>query len=104
VQTLKHLFNHTDKAVSNGYILALAPRLIEHLHSDLSKDPPSDAELQFTVEIINAVESLVRQAEPDKGTLEFFYFPCHSLFLLQLVKNYYSKIPRYNTLQRTKYT
>lgn len=68
MQSLKHLFNHSDKTVSNGYILALAPRLIEYLHSDLSKDPSSDAELQFTIEIINAVESLVRQAEPDKGT------------------------------------
>lgn len=81
MQTLKHLFNHSDKAVSNGYILALAPRLIEYLHSDSSKDPASDAELQFTIEIINAVESLVRQAEPDKGTFDVvFLFCCFGTF------------------------
>ncbi|XP_065200390.1 HEAT repeat-containing protein 5B isoform X2 [Planococcus citri] len=67
VQTLKHLFNHSDKTVSNGYILALAPRLVEYLHLEPTKCPNSELELQLSIEVINAVESLIRLAEPDKG-------------------------------------
>lgn len=67
MQTLKHLFNHSDKAVANGYILALAPRLVEHLHAESTKCPSTELELQLSIEIINAVESLIRLAEPDKG-------------------------------------
>lgn len=67
VQTLKHLFNHTDKTISNGYIIALAPRLMEYLHSKSINSLSSESDLQLTIEIINAVESLIRLAEPDKG-------------------------------------
>lgn len=67
---MKHLFTHPDKAVSNGYILALAPRLVEYLYSESYRYPSSEDEVQLTIEIISAVETLIRLAEPDKGKQE----------------------------------
>lgn len=78
VQTLKHLFNHSDKTVSNGYILALAPRLVEYLHLEATKCPNTELELQLSIEVINAVESLIRLAEPDKGIIEIFVISLYS--------------------------
>jgi hypothetical protein len=64
VQTLRSIFQHPDKSVSSAYILALAPRIIEYLHSDESRNIATDMELQYTLECIYTVEALVKLCDP----------------------------------------
>ncbi|RZF35276.1 hypothetical protein LSTR_LSTR014265 [Laodelphax striatellus] len=64
VQTLRSIFSHSEKTVSTGYIHALAPRIVEYLHSEAARNPTSDAELLLTLESIYTIESLVPLAEP----------------------------------------
>ncbi|XP_075228223.1 HEAT repeat-containing protein 5B isoform X2 [Lycorma delicatula] len=58
VQTLRSIFAHPDRGVSAGYIHALAPRIIEFLHTHAACNPSSDTELLLTIDCIHAVETL----------------------------------------------
>ncbi|XP_039288533.1 HEAT repeat-containing protein 5B isoform X2 [Nilaparvata lugens] len=64
VQTLRSIFSHSEKAVTTGYIHALAPRIVEYLHSEAARNPTSDNELLLTLESIYTIESLVPLSEP----------------------------------------
>ncbi|XP_055635058.1 HEAT repeat-containing protein 5B isoform X2 [Toxorhynchites rutilus septentrionalis] len=64
VQTMRSIFINTDLKVSTPYIHALAPRLIETLFAEASRNPQNDIELAFTLEGITTLESLVALAEP----------------------------------------
>ncbi|XP_018322639.1 HEAT repeat-containing protein 5B isoform X2 [Agrilus planipennis] len=64
VQTLKSIFNHSDRAVATPYIHALAGRLVEFLYTDAAKTVTSNDELTLTLEIVTAVETLIALVEP----------------------------------------
>lgn len=76
VQTMRSIFVNTDLKVSTPYIHALAPRLIETLFAEASRNPQTDIELAFTLEGITTLESLVALAEPQNR--EYI----HAVFLL----------------------
>lgn len=63
VQTLRTIFLHPERNISTPYIHALAPRLVEYLYSDRSKQVTSDMELTFTLECISTVEVLIGLAD-----------------------------------------
>ncbi|KAG5327693.1 HTR5B protein, partial [Pseudoatta argentina] len=63
VQTLRTIFLHPERNISTPYIHALAPRLIEYLYSDKSKQVTNDMELTFTLECISTVEALIGLAD-----------------------------------------
>lgn len=64
VQTLKTIFIHPERSISTPYIHALAPRLVEYLYSDASKQVTNELELSFTLECIGTIEALIALAEP----------------------------------------
>ncbi|XP_021938507.1 HEAT repeat-containing protein 5B isoform X3 [Zootermopsis nevadensis] len=64
VQTMRTIFAHSDRNVATPYIHALAPRLVEFLYSETSKQLASDVELSLTLESIQTVETLITLAEP----------------------------------------
>ncbi|XP_014275349.1 HEAT repeat-containing protein 5B isoform X4 [Halyomorpha halys] len=64
VQSLKTIFSSTDRQVCTSYVHALAPRLLELLHSKSSKQVSTDLELNLTLETICALEALIHLAEP----------------------------------------
>ncbi|XP_014207871.1 HEAT repeat-containing protein 5B [Copidosoma floridanum] len=66
VQTLRTIFLQQDRSISTPYIHALAPRIVEYLYSDQSKQVTNDEELQFTLECITTVDSLIALAEPTR--------------------------------------
>ncbi|KOC63073.1 HEAT repeat-containing protein 5B [Habropoda laboriosa] len=63
VQTLRTLFLHPDRIISTPYIHALAPRLVEYLYSDKSKQVTTDLELSFTLECVSTVKALIGLAD-----------------------------------------
>ncbi|XP_034187118.1 HEAT repeat-containing protein 5B isoform X2 [Osmia lignaria lignaria] len=63
VQTLRTIFLHPERVISTPYIHALAPRLVEYLYSDKSKQVTNDLELSFTLECISTVEALIGVAD-----------------------------------------
>ncbi|XP_066585201.1 HEAT repeat-containing protein 5B isoform X2 [Prorops nasuta] len=63
VQTLRTIFLHPERIISTPYIHALAPRLVEYLYSDKSKQVVSEIELLFTLECISTVEALIGLVE-----------------------------------------
>ncbi|XP_069685594.1 HEAT repeat-containing protein 5B isoform X2 [Periplaneta americana] len=64
VQTMRTIFGHPDRNVATPYIHALAPRLVEFLYTETSKQVSSEAELSLTLESIQTVETLITLAEP----------------------------------------
>lgn len=80
VQTLRTIFLHPVCHISIPYIHALAPRLIEYLYNDKSKQVTSDMELTFTLECITTVEALIGLADVSNRKL-----------LLLLVKKIFMK-------------
>ncbi|XP_067013409.1 HEAT repeat-containing protein 5B [Anabrus simplex] len=64
VQTMRTIFAHSNRSIATPYIHALAPRLIEYLYTESSKQLLSDAELSLTLESIQTVETLITLAEP----------------------------------------
>uniref|UniRef100_A0A1B6GMZ3 HEAT repeat-containing protein 5A n=1 Tax=Cuerna arida TaxID=1464854 RepID=A0A1B6GMZ3_9HEMI len=64
MQTFRSILNHSEASVAAGYIHALAPRVVQYLHSEGARHVGSDLELALTVESLTVVESLVRLAEP----------------------------------------
>ncbi|KAF6204448.1 hypothetical protein GE061_002789 [Apolygus lucorum] len=64
IQTLRTIFGHCEARVCAGYVHALAPRLLDILHSKQSRSPATDLELSVTLETISACEALVQLAEP----------------------------------------
>lgn len=64
VQTLRTIFLHPERSISTPYIHALAPRIVEYLYSDKSKEVASDLELSFTLECVATIEALIALAEP----------------------------------------
>ncbi|KAK2577979.1 hypothetical protein KPH14_008413 [Odynerus spinipes] len=63
VQTLRTIFLHPERTISTPYIHSLAPRLVEYLYSDKSKQVINELELAFTLECISTVEALIGLAE-----------------------------------------
>jgi len=61
---MRTIFSTPDRSVATPYIHALAPRLIEFLYSETSKQLASDAEMSLTLESIQTVEALITLAEP----------------------------------------
>lgn len=76
VQTLRTIFQHPDRNIATPYIHALAPRLVEFLYTEGSKQISSETELSLTLEIFQTVEVLVGLAEPkhSKSLLVENYF------------------------------
>ncbi|XP_058806084.1 HEAT repeat-containing protein 5B isoform X2 [Phymastichus coffea] len=64
IQTLRTIFIHQERSISTPYIHALAPRIVEYLYTDQSKQVKDDSELQYTLECITTIESLIALAEP----------------------------------------
>lgn len=64
VQTLRTIFQHPELSISTPYIHALAPRIVEFLYSESSKQVTNDSELSFTLECIMSIEGLIALAEP----------------------------------------
>ncbi|KAK6641234.1 hypothetical protein RUM44_012943 [Polyplax serrata] len=64
VETMRRIFLHSDRSVSTPYIHALAPRVIEYLYSEESRQLTSEYQLTLTLESIRTVESLISIAEP----------------------------------------
>jgi hypothetical protein len=71
VQTLRTIFLHPERNISTPYIHALAPRLVEYLYSDKSKQVTNDMELTFTLECISTVEALIGLADLSNRKLNF---------------------------------
>ncbi|XP_014227190.1 HEAT repeat-containing protein 5B isoform X3 [Trichogramma pretiosum] len=69
VQTLRTIFLHPERTISTPYIHALAPRIVEFLYSDASKQLTDEVELQFTLECITTIECLISIAEPSRRNL-----------------------------------
>jgi hypothetical protein len=61
---MRTIFAHPDRSVATPYIHALAPRLVEFLYSETSKQLTSDIELSLILESIQTVETLITLAEP----------------------------------------
>ncbi|XP_043481712.1 HEAT repeat-containing protein 5B isoform X3 [Leptopilina heterotoma] len=68
-QTLRTIFQHPDLSISTPYIHALAPRIVEFLYSESSKQVTNDSELSFTLECIMSIEGLIALAEPTNREL-----------------------------------
>uniref|UniRef100_T1DQ05 Putative secreted protein n=3 Tax=Anopheles aquasalis TaxID=42839 RepID=T1DQ05_ANOAQ len=64
VQTIRSIFANCELKVSTPYIHALAPRLIEHLYSDQSRNPANEHEMALVLEGVTTVETLIALAEP----------------------------------------
>ncbi|XP_049845033.1 HEAT repeat-containing protein 5B isoform X1 [Schistocerca gregaria] len=64
ILTMRTIFSHPDQNVGVPYIHALAPRLIEFLYTEESRQLASEAELQITMECIQTVETLTSLTEP----------------------------------------
>ncbi|XP_052870184.1 HEAT repeat-containing protein 5B isoform X2 [Anopheles cruzii] len=64
IQTIRSLFANCELKVSTPYIHALAPRLIEQLYSEQSRNPTNEHELALVLEGITTVETLIALAEP----------------------------------------
>jgi hypothetical protein len=71
VQTIKSIYINADLKVSTPYIHALAPRIIEHLHSEEARNPKDEIELAVTTESITTIDSLISLAEPQNR--KYFY-------------------------------
>lgn len=69
---MRRIFSHQDRAVATPYIHALAPRLVEYLHSEESRHLTSEAQLTFTLESIKTVDTLISIAEPKHS--KYFQF------------------------------
>lgn len=68
VQTLHTLFSHSNTSVSSGYIHALAPRIIQYLHTTEKQSVDSELKLQFVLELIYTAETLVKLSQPRNQT------------------------------------
>lgn len=68
VQTLRTIFLHPERVISTPYIHALAPRLVEYLYNDRSKEVTNELELTFTLECISTVEALIGLVEHSNRT------------------------------------
>ncbi|XP_046614986.1 HEAT repeat-containing protein 5B isoform X2 [Neodiprion virginianus] len=64
IQTLRTIFMHYERSVSTPYIHALAPRLVEYLYSESSKQVSNETQLTLTLESIATIEALISLAEP----------------------------------------
>lgn len=67
VQTMRSIFMNADIKVATPYIHALAPRLVEYLFLDDTKNPKNDSELALVLESITTVEALITLAEPQNS-------------------------------------
>lgn len=63
VQTLRAIFNHSDRCVALPYIQALAPHLLHFLCTMCSKEITTETELHLILESIQCVENLIVIAE-----------------------------------------
>lgn len=65
IQTIKSIFVNAELKVATPYIHALAPRIIENLFADNTKNPKDEIELALILESIITVDSLITLAEPN---------------------------------------
>lgn len=65
---MRTIFLHPERIISTPYIHALAPRLVEYLYSDKSKQVTHDLELSFTLECVSTVEALIGLADLSNRT------------------------------------
>lgn len=82
MQTLRTIFLHPERNISTPYIHALAPRLVEYLYSDKSKQVTNDMDLTFTLECISTVEALIGLA--DLSNRKLFYLNLEEIFTTEL--------------------
>lgn len=74
MQTFKSILNHTDASVAAGYIHALAPKVLQFLHSEQAQRVASPNDLTLTVESLNVLEALVQLAEPQHSKFYVLYY------------------------------
>ncbi len=60
VQTLHSIFQRPERMVSVPYIHALAPRMLEFLLDETSREVKTESDLQFTFECCQAMEGLLK--------------------------------------------
>lgn len=68
MQTFRSILGHSAANVSAGFIHALAPKVLQYLHSEKARQVTTDADLTLVVESLGVVEALVRLAEPQHRT------------------------------------
>uniref|UniRef100_A0A1A9X2M8 HEAT repeat-containing protein 5A n=1 Tax=Glossina brevipalpis TaxID=37001 RepID=A0A1A9X2M8_9MUSC len=64
IQTTQSIFSKAEAKISTPYVHALAPRIIEGLYLDTTKQPRTEIELQIVLESVMTVETLIDLAEP----------------------------------------
>lgn len=64
IQTIRSIYLNADMKVATPYIHALAPRIIEGLFSENSKNPQNEMELLIIMESVTTVDALIGLAEP----------------------------------------
>lgn len=72
MQTFKSILSHTDGSVAAGYIHALAPKVLQFLHSEQAQRVASPSDLALSVESLNVLETLVQLAEPQHSKISEF--------------------------------
>lgn len=73
IQTIRSIFLNADLKVATPYIHAIAPRIIENLFADNTKNPKDDIELALILESITTVDALITLAEPKNRKYCAFY-------------------------------
>jgi hypothetical protein len=64
IQTIRSVFLNADLMTATPYIHAIAPRIIENLYTDNTKNPKDEIELAMILESITTVDALITLAEP----------------------------------------
>lgn len=71
---MRTIFLHPERIISIPYIHALAPRLVEYLYSDKSKQVTTDVGLSFTLECVNTIEALIGLADLSHRMYIYLYY------------------------------
>lgn len=69
VQTVRSVFVNAELKVATPYIHAIAPRIIENLFADNTKQPKDELELALILESVTTVDALITLAEPKNRKL-----------------------------------
>lgn len=73
IQTAKSIFLNADLKVATPYIHAIAPRIIEHLFDESTRQPKDEIELTLIQECITTVDCLITLAEPQNRKCSSLY-------------------------------
>lgn len=75
MQTFRSILNEADSSVAAGFIHALAPLVLQFLHSEQARRVTSSLEMALTVECLAVVETLVSLADPQhRKYLNYYYY------------------------------